>query len=120
LTISWTPNGKYYSWFLRNFSATWIRVLLMWWVGKSASYKYNYTTWCVYRDNWAQVNTVLHKSLLSLCVSVCVSPLWNGMVKCISPFIATQRLGKHVPVAKNTCNARRGVGRVFFYAVRVL
>jgi hypothetical protein len=45
---------------------------------------------------------VFHKSLLSLCVYVCVSLL---------PF-ARQRLGKQVPATKNTRNNRRIVGLV--------
>jgi hypothetical protein len=36
------------------------------------------------------------------------------------PFGDRQRLGKHVPAAVNTRNNRKIVGRVNFYAVRVL
>jgi hypothetical protein len=32
-----------------------------------------YETWYVYHDTWAHVSGVLHKSLTSVCVSVCVS-----------------------------------------------
>jgi hypothetical protein len=39
---------------------------------------------------------------------------------CIPPIVARQRLGKHVPETMNTHNNRRNVGRVIFYAVRVL
>jgi hypothetical protein len=49
---------------------------------------------------------VLRKSLPSVCVSVCVSLislLRNGPVKCILPFIARQRRGKHFAAAKNIC-----------------
>jgi hypothetical protein len=66
---------------------------------------------------------VLHKSLPSVCASVCVSILLlqsNGSVKCIPPFGARQRLGKHVSAATNTPNNRRIVGLIIFYAVRVL
>jgi hypothetical protein len=56
------------------------------------------------------LNSGLHKSPTSICVSVCVS----------LPIVARQRLGKHVPAAKNTCNSRRIVGRFFFCAVHVV
>jgi hypothetical protein len=39
---------------------------------------------------------------------------------CISPIVARQRLGKHVPAATNTRNNRRIVGRVVLYAIRVV
>jgi hypothetical protein len=39
---------------------------------------------------------------------------------CIPLIFARQRLGKHVPVAINTRKNRRIVGRVVFYAVRVV
>jgi hypothetical protein len=41
-------------------------------------------------------------------------------VKCIPQFGARQRLSKHVSAATNTCYNRRIVGRVVFYAVRVV
>jgi hypothetical protein len=44
----------------------------------------------------------------------------NGSVNCIPPFGARQRLGQHVPAATNTRYNIRIVGRVIFYAVRVL
>jgi hypothetical protein len=34
-----------------------------------------YEIWYVYHGTWAYLNDVLHKSLPSVCVSVCVSPL---------------------------------------------
>jgi hypothetical protein len=34
-----------------------------------------YETWCVCHGNWFRLNGVLHKSLPSICVSVCVSPI---------------------------------------------
>jgi hypothetical protein len=61
----------------------------------------------VYHVTWARLNGVLHKSLPSVCVSVCVSLLLllgESWVKCMPPFIARQRHGKHVTAAKNTCN----------------
>jgi hypothetical protein len=61
------------------------------------------------------LNGVLHKSLPSVFVSVCVSLiclLGKGSVKCIPPFIARQLLGKHVPAATNTRNIWRIAGRV--------
>jgi hypothetical protein len=60
-------------------------------------------------DTWAHLNGGLHKSLPSVCVSVCVS----------HPIVARQQIGKHFPTAKNTRN-NRSVGRVVFYAVRVV
>jgi hypothetical protein len=83
-----------------------------------------YETWyvLVYHGIWVHLNGVLHKSLPSGYVSICVSLLsWqgNGSVKCIPPFGAKQQLGKHIPTAMNTCNNRRIVGCVFFYAVHV-
>jgi hypothetical protein len=47
--------------------------------------------------------------------SVCVSHqkfLGKGLIECLSPFTARQRLGKHVPAATNIRNNRRTVGRV--------
>jgi hypothetical protein len=49
-------------------------------------------TWYVYLGIWAQLNGILHNPLPSVCESVCV---------------ARQRLGKHVPAAKNACSSRR-------------
>jgi hypothetical protein len=48
---------------------------------------------------------------VSVCVSL-LSLLGNGSVKCIPPFIARQRLGKHFPAARNTRSNRRIVGRL--------
>jgi hypothetical protein len=61
-------------------------------------------TWHEYYGTWAHLNGVLHKPHPSVCVS---------------PNVAKQRLGRHVPAATNTHN-RRLVGGVVFYAVRVL
>jgi hypothetical protein len=69
-----------------------------------------YETWYVYCGIWAHLNGILHKSLPSVCVFVCIFP----------PIILTQWLGEHVPVATNTCNNRRIVGRVIFYVVHVI
>jgi hypothetical protein len=74
-----------------------------------------YETRYVYHDTRAHLNGVLHKSLPSVCMSVCVSLLplvRTGSVKCIPPFIARQRLGKYVPAATNAHNNRRIVVRV--------
>jgi hypothetical protein len=57
----------------------------------------------------------INPSYQCVCVSVCVSLLsllGKGLVKCIPPFIARQRLTKHVPMATNTCNNRSIVGCV--------
>jgi hypothetical protein len=74
-----------------------------------------YETWYEYHGNWAHLNSVLHKSLPLVCVSVCVSLLslqGNCSVKCIPHFVAKQCLGKHVPAVTNTCNSRRIVEHV--------
>jgi hypothetical protein len=57
----------------------------------------------------------LHKSLPSVCVSVCeslLSLLDNGSVNCNPPFIVRQRSFKHLPAAINRRNNRRIVGSV--------
>jgi hypothetical protein len=33
-----------------------------------------YETWYVYHGTWAHLNGILHKSIPSVCVSLCVSP----------------------------------------------
>jgi hypothetical protein len=74
-----------------------------------------YETWYVCHGTWAHLSGVLHKSLPSVCVSLCVSVLLllgKGSVKCIPPFVARQLLGKHVPAAKSTRNNNRIVGHV--------
>jgi hypothetical protein len=48
-----------------------------------------------------------------------LSLLCKGSVKCVPPFVARQRLGKHVPATTNTC-INRIAGRIFFCAIRVL
>jgi hypothetical protein len=66
-----------------------------------------YETWYVCHGTWAHLIGLLHRSLRSVCVSIRVSRLsllGNGSVRCIIPFAARQRLGKHVPVATNTLN----------------
>jgi hypothetical protein len=82
-----------------------------------------YETWYVYHGTLAHLTYVLHKSLPSVFVSVCVSLLslhGNGFVKCIYFFGSRQRFGKHVLAASNISNNRRIVGRVIFCAIRVL
>jgi hypothetical protein len=71
---------------------------------------WNSWTWYVYHGTWAHLNSVLHKSLPSVSVAVCISP----------SIIATQRLGKHVPAATNTCNNKRIIGRFILFAVCVV
>jgi hypothetical protein len=54
-----------------------------------------YETCYVYRGKCAHLSDVFNKSLLSVCVSVYVSPLpWlvKGSVKCMPPFITMQWL----------------------------
>jgi hypothetical protein len=63
----------------------------------------------VYHGTRAHLSAVLHKSLPSVCVSMCVPVL-----------VSRQRLGKHVPAVKNIRNNKGIVGRVVFYLVRVL
>jgi hypothetical protein len=73
-----------------------------------------YETWCVYHGTWAHLNGVLHKSLPSVCVSVCISLpslQGKGSVKCIPSFIVRQQLGKHIPWQRGIV---RGIG---FYTV---
>jgi hypothetical protein len=78
-----------------------------------------YEIWYVYHGTWAHLNGVLHNpSHQCVCVFL-LSLLGKGSVKCIPPFVARQRLDKHVPAATNT-DSRRIVGRITFYAVRVL
>jgi hypothetical protein len=48
---------------------------------------------------------------ISLCVSL-LSLLGKSSVTYIRPFVARQRLGKHVPTATNICNNRRIVERM--------
>jgi hypothetical protein len=81
-----------------------------------------YETWYVYHGTWAHVNDVLHKSLPSVCVSVCVSlyrclatACWTRRFQCspcrmkgksrglsvYSPTFARQWLGKNIPGATN-------------------
>jgi hypothetical protein len=81
-----------------------------------------YETWYVRvcHGNWTHLNGVLHKSLPSVCVSVCVSLLSlqvHCSVKCVPPFGARQQLGKHFLAATNTRNNRRIVGQVILCAV---
>jgi hypothetical protein len=68
-----------------------------------------YETWYVCHGSWAHLNCVLHRSLSSVHVSECVS----------QRIVARQLLGRHVPVATNTCNNRRIVG-IVFYTVRLV
>jgi hypothetical protein len=74
-----------------------------------------YLVCIVHHGTRAHLKCVLHKSLPSVCMSVCasfLSFLCTGSVKCTSSFVATQRLGKHVPAAMNIRNNRRVAGRV--------
>jgi hypothetical protein len=69
------------------------------------------------------VSTAYFINLSHQPVSVCVfllSLLGNGLVKCILPYIARQRLSKHMPTATKRRSSRRIVGRVIFSAVRAL
>jgi hypothetical protein len=81
-----------------------------------------YETFYVYHGNLVHLDGVLHKSLPSVCVSVCATLLSlqsNGSVKYIPHLGSRQRIGKQVPKAMNT-RINRIAGRVIFYAVRVL
>jgi hypothetical protein len=64
----------------------------------------------IYHGTWAHLSALFHKSLPSVCVSVCVSP----------PIVNRQRLGKQVPAAKNRRNNTKIIERVIYYAVRVI
>jgi hypothetical protein len=69
-----------------------------------------YDTWYVHHDTWAHLNGVHHKSLPSTGVSVYVSPI-----------VARQRLSKKSYRGNiYTRDNGRIVGRVTFYAVRVI
>jgi hypothetical protein len=57
----------------------------------------------VYHVIWANLNGVLHKSLSSISVSVCVSPR----------IVARQWLGRHVPVVTNTSKNGKLLGASF-------
>jgi hypothetical protein len=65
-----------------------------------------YETWYDFHGTWAHLNGVLYKSLPSVCVSL-FKLLGNGSVKLNPSIIAMQRIGKHVPEAKNTRNVSR-------------
>jgi hypothetical protein len=67
-----------------------------------------YETWYIYHGIWVQINVVLHNSVLLICVCVRVSPI-----------VARQRLGKSVTMTTNT-HVTICVGRLFFYAVRIV
>jgi hypothetical protein len=71
----------------------------------------NQSSWnLVYHKNGARLNGVLHLSLQSVCVSVCLSflsLLGKGSVKCLPSFIARQRLSNGVPAAMKNCSRRR-------------
>jgi hypothetical protein len=55
---------------------------------------------------------IIKPSHQPVCMCTLLSLLGKGSVKCILPFAARQRLGKHVPASKKTRNNRRIVGRV--------
>jgi hypothetical protein len=66
-------------------------------------------TWYIYVSwNLSPSERVLYKSLPSVCVCICMPPV-----------AGRQRLRNHVPATMNTCNNRRIVGHIIFYAVRV-
>jgi hypothetical protein len=80
-----------------------------------------YETWYVYHANWAHLTVYFRNpSRQSVCTCIPATVARQRSVKCIPPFGARQRLGKHVQAAKNTRNIRRIIGRVIFYAIRVL
>jgi hypothetical protein len=69
----------------------------------------------IYYGNWVHLNGVLHKSLRSVCVSVCISLLSLHRIrlgKVYHSFVTSQRLGKHVPPATNARKNRKIVGYV--------
>jgi hypothetical protein len=76
--------------------------------------------WYVYHGTWGLLNRVglIHKSLPSVCVSECLSLLslvGNGSVNSIPPYVAKQRLGKHVPVAMIILNKEELLDSSFFF-----
>jgi hypothetical protein len=64
-------------------------------------------TWYVCHGTYTHLNGVLHKSLPSVCVSVCVSLVGTRSINCIPHSVARQRLREDVPAATNTLNRRR-------------
>jgi hypothetical protein len=52
-----------------------------------------YEIWYVYHGTWANLNCLLHTSLPSVCVCMCMPPI-----------VARQWLNIHIPVAMNTWN----------------
>jgi hypothetical protein len=74
-----------------------------------------YEIWCICHDTWVHLSGVLHKSFPSIRVPLSVSLLsllYKGSVKFIPPFGSTQRLGKHVLAATDTCKNRKMFGLV--------
>jgi hypothetical protein len=57
-------------------------------------------TWYVYHGTWADLNGLLHESLPSVCVCIC-----------IPRNVARQRLSKHILAATDIYSNRRIVGR---------
>jgi hypothetical protein len=49
-----------------------------------------------------------------------INPSHQSVSICVYPNIARQRFGKNITMATNTCNNRRIVDRVVFYAARVV
>jgi hypothetical protein len=49
-----------------------------------------------------------------------IPPITLCVYMCSPPIIARQRLCKHVPATTNTRSNRKIVGRIIFYAIRVL
>jgi hypothetical protein len=79
-------------------------------------YIYIYISW-----HLSPSQCFINPSHQSVCLCVFLLLLQgNGSVKCIPPFGARQRLGKHIPAEMNKRNTRGIVGRVIFYAVRFL
>jgi hypothetical protein len=61
-------------------------------------------TWYAYRGSWSHPKGVLHKSLSSVCVSECVSPV----------IVARQWLGNHVLASSTTRKNKRIIRRFIF------
>jgi hypothetical protein len=73
----------------------------------------------IYHDTWAHLNVVLHKSLTTVCVCVCVFPIASRQPFGKNlPIYARQQLRKNITA--DIHNSRRIVGRVVLYAVRVV
>jgi hypothetical protein len=88
-------------------------------VSPSPQSTFEHLNWYIYRATWVHLSSILHKSLPSVCVSMCIhlSLLGSGSVKIPLALLRNGSI-KTLPRHKYTRNNRR-IGRVDFYAVSV-